>query len=349
MEQIITSTIGLDLGDWYTAYCVVDQVTGEELESGRIRTTPAQFERFFDSRPGARAVMEAGTHSPWASRTVAARCAETYVANSRELLFIYGNHRKCDRGDASRLARVGRLDPQLLSPIRHRGAEAQRDLSLIRGRAALVSARTDLANSLRGLVKSAGARLPAGAPETMGEGTREDLPEALRDALAPMLRSIEFLSDEIHACDREIDRLATERYPGSVVLTQVWGVGNLTALAYMLTLEDPAHFPDSRTVGAFLGMVPRRDQSGDTEKELRITKAGDALVRTLLVQCAQRILQSNSPDSDLKRHGAKIAGSGSKVAKRKAVVAVARKLSVLLHALWSSGEVYEPNRNRRTK
>jgi transposase len=167
----------------------------------------------------------------------------------------------------------------------------------------------------------------------------------LRDALSPLLLSIEFLSEEIAEYDREIDRLAQERYPETQVLTQVRGVGHLTALAFVLTVGDPRHFPDSRMVAAFLGLVPRRDQSGGTEKQLRITKAGDGLVRTLLVQCAQHILQTRSPACDLKRHGERVAGTGGKIAKRKAVVAVARKLSVLLLALWKTGEVYDPNRN----
>jgi transposase len=165
--------------------------------------------------------------------------------------------------------------------------------------------------------------------------------------LTPLLHSIELLTEEIAQYDREIRQMARERYPETSTLSQVWGVGDLTALTFVLTLEDPSHFTSSRTVGAFLGLVPRRDQSGETEKELRITKAGDALVRTHLVECAQRILQTNAPDTDLKRSGERIAARGGKVAKRKAVTAVARKLAVLLHSLWKTGEVYEPLRNVR--
>ena len=348
MTQTITETIGVDLGDKHSAYVVVDQATGEEVARGRLRTRPEDFRRFFASRATARVVMEAGTHSPWASRITEPFCAETYVANSRTLRFIYGNKRKSDDKDAEALARVARADPKLLSAIQHRGEAAAQDLAVIRARAVMVSCRTDLVNSLRGLVKSFGARLPRISPESIGEKTAALLPEALREQLTPLLRSIQHLSKQIASMDREIRKKARESYPETRALTQVWGIAELTALAYVLTLEDPDRFRKSRTAGAFLGLVPGRDQSGETEKELRITKAGDGLVRTLLVECAQRMLQRNAPDSDLKRYGLRIAADGGKVAKRKAVVAVARKLAVLLHALWKTGEVYEPLRSERT-
>ena len=344
MDQGITETIGVDLGDRYSAYCVLDHASGEEVESGRLRTTPAAFEKFFATRATARTVMEVGTHSPWVSRIVASSCAETYVANARELRFIFKNTRKSDDVDARMLARVGRMDPELLSPIRHRGEEAQRDLVLIRARHALVTSRTKLVNSVRGLIKSSGARLPKQGAKSIGHRTRDRVPEALRETLDPMLLTIEFLTDEIATYDRKVDQLATERYPETAVLTQVTGVGNLTALAYVLTLEDPRHYACSRDVGAFLGLVPKRDQSGEIDKQLRITKTGDRLVRTLLVQCAHYILGRNGPDTNLKQYGERIASRGGKIAKRKAVIAVARKLAVLLHALWRTGEVYDPNR-----
>jgi len=347
MTQTITETIGVDLGDKYSAYFVVDQASGEEVARGRLRTRPGDFERFFASRGTARVVMEAGTHSPWASRITKPFCAETYVANSRTLRFIYGNSRKSDDKDAEALARVGRADPKLLSAIQHRGEAAAKDLAVIRARSVMVGCRTDLVNSLRGLVKSFGARLPRLNTDSIGEKTARLLPEELRDQLTPLLLSIQHLSKQIASMDRTIRKAARESYPETSALTQVWGIGELTALAYVLTLEDPDRFRHSRTAGAFLGLVPRRDQSGETDKELRITKAGDALLRTLLVECAQRMLQRNAPDTDLKRHGLRIAADGGKVAKRKAVVAVARKLAVLLHSLWKTGEVYQPLRSER--
>ena len=345
MSKTITETIGVDLGDRYSAYCVIDQASGEQVAEGRLPTTPAGFEEFFASRGSARVVLEAGTHSPWTSRIVATSCAEVLVANPRQLGFIFKNARKSDRLDAQLLARVGRMDPTLLSPIRHRGVKAQQDLAVIRARDTLVSARTKLVNSLRGLVKSIGGRLPKQAAKSIGTRTSLRVPEELQEALHPMLLAIEALTDEIKTYDQRVDELARKDHAEVGVLTQVAGVGNLTALAFILTLEDSAHFASSRDVGAFLGLVPKRDQSGNTDKALRISKAGDRMVRTLLVQCAHHILGRNGPPSDLRQYGERIAARGGKVAKRKAVVAVARKLAVTLHALWRSGEVYVPERN----
>ena len=289
-------------------------------------------------------VLEVGTHSPWASRITSAHCAQTLVANPRQLGFIFKNARKSDRMDAALLARVGRMDAELLCPIRHRGLKAQQDLAVIRARAALVSARTKLVNSLRGLTKSFGARIPKQAAKSIGTKTRSRVPEELQEVVQPLLVSIEDLTGQIKRYDKQIEELATKHYPETGALRQVPGVGSLTALAFILTLEDWAHFARSRDVGAFLGLVPKRDQSGETEKQLRISKAGDRVLRTLLVQCAHHILGRNGPPSDLKRYGERIASRGGKVAKRKATIAVARKLAVLLHSLWRSGEVYEPER-----
>jgi transposase len=347
MAKRITGTIGVDLGDRYSTWCEIDQETGEELESGRVRTTPAALERFFGGRPRARVVMETGTHSPWVSRIAAEACEEALVANARELRFIFRGKRKSDTVDAMVLARVGRLDPNLLSPIRHRGEVAQRDLMSIRARDALVSARTKLVNAVRGLMKSSGFRLRKQAAKSVGHRSLQEVPEELRETLRPLLHAIEALADEIKEYDAQVESIAKERYPETERLTQVTGVGRLTALAYVLTLEDPAHFATSRHAGAFLGLVPRRDQSGETDKQLRISRCGDRMVRTLLVQCAHYILGRNGPDTDLKRFGERRASRGGASAKKRAVIAVARKLAVLLHALWRTGESYQPNRHNR--
>jgi len=345
MAKGITETIGLDMGDRYTRYCILDQVSGEQVGSGRVRTTPVGMERFLEHYPRARVVLEVGTHSRWANQVAQDSCAEVLVANPRKLNFIYQNNRKSDEVDAEALARVGRLDPSLLHPIRHRSKAAQADLAILRARAGLVSARTKLVNTLRGIVKSFGWRIPPQAPKRIGHQTLRFVPEELQPALGPLLLSIEALSDEIAEYDSRVDKLADEKYTDSGCFTQVYGVGKLTAMAYLLTIEDQNRFRSSRTAGAFFGLVPRRDQSGAVEKQLSITKAGDRMVRTLLVQCAHRVLASNGPDSDLRRAGERIASRGGRTAKRRAVIAVARKLAVLLHALWRTGEKYEPLKN----
>ncbi len=123
----------------------------------------------------------------------------------------------------------------------------------------------------------------------------------------------------------------------------------MTALSFVLVLEDSGRIENSRSVGPFLGLTPKRDQSGQTDKQLRITKAGNAYLRRLLVQCAQYILGEFGPDCDLRRFGLKLAERGGKNAKRRAVVAVARKLAVVMHHLWKVGGDYDPLHQRNRK
>ena len=173
----------------------------------------------------------------------------------------------------------------------------------------------------------------------------EHIPEALRPALVPILEQIASLTERIRDYDRKLERISKERYPETELLRQVEGIGALTALTFVLTLEDPHRFEKSRSVGAYLGLVPASDRSGERDPQKRISKEGDELLRKLLVGSAHYILGPFGSDSDLRRHGEKIASRGGKNSKKRAVVATARKLAVLLHSLWASGEVYEPLRN----
>jgi transposase len=336
-------TIGLDLGDRFTQLCAVD-VHGQVMATDRLRTTPAALERRFGGLPRCRLVLEVGTHSPWVSRLLEQLGHEVLVANARQVRLIYGSDRKSDRVDAETLARLGRLDPALLKPIRHRGAEAQADLAQLRARDALVRTRTLLINHVRGAVKAWGARLPASSAPAFVMKAAPGVPRDLRDALGPLLELIATLTREIRGMEHQLERLAAERYPETQRLRQPSGVGLLTALCYVLTLEDPGRFRQSRAVGPYLGLCPRRDQSGGRDAQLRITQRGDAMLRRLLVSGAQYILGPFGPDTDLRRWGLRLAARGGKNAKKRAVVAVARKLATLLHRLWVSGAAYQPLR-----
>jgi transposase len=232
-----------------------------------------------------------------------------------------------------------------LYPLRHRGQESQAHLAIIRSRQALVGCRTQLVNHVRGAVKSFGARLPKCPARSFHNRAPEHIPEALLSALGPILEQIGSLTERIRQYDRELQIVAKERYPETDLLRQVEGVGPLTALTFVLTLEDPHRFEKSRCVGAYLGLVPAQDQSGDRDPQKRISKEGDEMLRKLLVGSAHYILGPFGSDSDLRRHGEKLASRGGKNAKKRAVVATARKLAVLLHSLWISAEVYEPLRN----
>jgi transposase len=343
-NSIPNLTIGLDLGDRYSHLVALDP-EGECLEDGRLRSTPEALGQRFGALPKARIVMEAGTHSPWISRLAANLGHEVIVANPRQLRLIYDNDAKSDRADAEYLARLGRMDPKLLRGIEHRGEQAQADLAVIRSRDLLVRTRTSLVSHCRSMVKSLGGRLPSCSPAYFHTKVRADVPDALLPALEPVLELLAQITAQIRAYDQQIEDLTQTRYPEAACLQQVTGVGPLTSLTYVLVIEDPTRFRRSRSVGAYLGLRPRQRDSGDSTPQLRITKAGHPLLRRLLVQSACYILGPHGPDCDLRRFGEKIAARGGMNASKRARVAVARKLAVLLHRLWITGEVYEPHRN----
>lgn len=346
-EQRLTA--GLDLGDKYSYLCLIDTGSGELVEEGRLRTTPEDLRRRFDSEKKLKVAVEVGTHSTWVSRLLKECGHEVLVANARKVRLIYGDKRKTDKLDAQKLARLARVDPELLYPIAHRGEHSQAHLALIHSRDVLVRSRTQLINHVRGTVKSFGARLPKCSAPSFHKKVADALPAELSEALEDVVATIGSLTERIGDYERRIERLCRERCPQETgSLRQVPGVGALTALTFVLTLEDPNRFQKSRSVGAYLGLVPGKDQSGESDPGKRISGEGDAMLRRLLVSSAHHILGPFAPDSDLRRHGERIAERGGKNAKKRAVVAVARKLSVVLHRLWITGEVYEPLHNARS-
>lgn len=343
-NKAVAFFIGIDLGDRKSRYCFLEG-QGESVIEGSLATTAEALQAYFSRIPRSRIALEVGTHSPWASALLEGLGHEVYVANPRKMESIHKNKRKNDRIDARLLARYVRADVQLLHPIRHRGVEVRQDMVLLRSRDVMVAVRTKLINSVRGLVKSVGGRLPACSARSFHKTDVERIPEGIRGALLPILQEIGSLTKRIDEYDKRVREMAEERYPETELLRQVKGVGELTALAYVLTLEDPEHFAKSRDVGCYLGMVPKQDASGDSSPQLRITKTGDRMLRRLLVGSAQYILGPFGEDCDLRRHGLKLAERGGKNAKKRAVVAIGRKLAVLLHSMWRSGEVYEPLRH----
>jgi transposase len=338
-------TAGLDIGDSYSYLCLIDTEGGEVVEEGRLRTNPEALRRRFASEPSLRIAIETGTHSPWVSRLLKECGHEVLVANARKLRLIYSNKQKTDEVDAENLARLARLDPKLLYPVRHRGEGSQARMALIRSRQALIGCRTQLVNHVRGTVKSFGHRLPKCPARSFHNRAPEHIPEALRPALEPVLEQIASLTERIRDYDRKLETICQEHYPETQLLRQVEGIGPLTALAFVLTLEDPYRFERSRSVGAYLGLVPATQKSGERDPQKRISKEGDEMLRRLLVGSAHYVLGPFGCDSDLRRHGQKIASRGGKNANKRAAVAVARKLSVLLHRLWVTAELYDPLHN----
>lgn len=335
-------TIGLDLGDKRSQTCELD-AGGATLREASVPTTEAGLRRYFGGRERCRVVLEVGTHSPWISRLLEALGHEVIVANPSEVFGGRRRKKKNDRIDAAFLARQGRADPSLLYPVQHRGLEAQQDLALLKARDQLVKLRTETINHVRGAVKATGGRIPKCSAEAFAQRAARHLPEALQPALAPLLGLLTTLTTQIRAYDRQIQQLIATRYPAAAHLQQPAGVGPLTALAYVLLIEDPHRFPQSRRVGAYFGLVPRLDNSSASTPQLRISKAGDEFGRRLLVNAAHYILGPFGPPCDLRRHGEQIAARGGRNAKKRAAVAVARKLAVLLHHLWIANATYDPD------
>jgi len=348
-RRIPALTVGLDLGDCFSQIAVLD-AGGELVEESRVATTEPALRQRFSGCPRMRIALETGTHSPWVSRVLADCGHEVVVANSRKLRLIYENRRKSDKVDALYLARVARLDPRLLAPVQHRGQAAQKDLALLRSRDALVRTRTLLINHVRGLVKSLGGRLPNCSSPSFQKRVTESIPQPLEAGLLAVIETIASVTETIKRLERRLEAVAEQSYPETKLLRQVRGVGPITSLAFVLTIEDPKRFGKSRAVGPFLGLVPGRKSSGKSDPQMRITKEGDAFLRRLLVNAAHYILGPFGPDCDLRRFGLKMACRGGKNAKKRALVAVARKLAVLLHHLWRRAEVYEPlyQETRRT-
>lgn len=347
VESIPAESIGIDLGDRKSDYIVLGS-EGEKVEQGRITTSETQLRGLLSRFAPTVVAIEVGTHSPWVSRVVTSSAHRVVVANPRKVALISKNKRKNNRIDAETLGRLARVDTTLLYPIQHRGETAQADLAVLRARDVMVRARTRMISHVRGAVKSIGASLPRTSAEAFAPRCRSLIPEMLAGALTGILDQIEGLNRAIREMDRSIHQMI-ERYPAAKKLMKVTGVGELTGVAYVLVLEEPRRFARSRSTGAYLGLVPGSDDTGDTHVQKRITKEGDKFLRRLLVSAAQYILGPFGVDCDLRRHGEAIAERGGKNGKKRAVVAVARKLAVLLHKLWISETDYDPLYNRKRR
>jgi transposase len=342
MADLIKQTIGCDLGDKFSTLCILTG-TGKEEQVERpqaVPTTQDAMRKFF-TRERAHVVLETGTHSRWVSKLLMELGHQVTVANPRQVALISRNQQKSDQRDPELLARLGRADTKLLSPIRHRSDEAHQDLEFIKARDVLVRTRTKLVNHVRGAVKSFGYRLPSCDAAAFHRRTQQEVPLQLRPMLKPMFAVLEVLEKKIKAYDKLLEKVA-KKYPDVEIISQPNGVGLLTALTFLLTLEDKERFAKSRMVPAVIGLTPRRDQSGAVDKQLSITKAGPPLLRRLLVQSANYVLGPFGKESDLRIWGLKLTERGGKNAKKRAKVAVARKLAVLMHRLWVTGEEYQP-------
>jgi transposase len=332
-------TLGLDLGDRSHHVCVLD-AGGQIVREAALPNTRPALAQLLAEFPQATVALEAGTHSPWISRYLTELGAKVLVANPRKLHAISRNERKCDRRDAQLLARIARADPKLLHPIAHGTAQAQHDLLGLKLRDALVRTRVNLINAVRFTLKSLGHAVRNPSSESFHKTV--DVPADCRPVVQPLLTVLEKITEQIKTLERDLVVRSRQDYPATQRLQQITGVGPLTALCFVLKVGDPQRFSRGRDVGAYLGLCPRRDQSGGIDKQLRISKCGDGLLRRLLVSAAHYILGPFGPACALREHGQRLAGTGSAREKKRAVVAVARKLAVLLLSLWKHGTDYEP-------
>ena len=336
------AVVGLDVGDRRIHYCVLD-LGGELAVEGAMATQEAALRVQFEGKARMRIALEAGTHSPWISRLLVQWGHDVIVANPRKVRLIATSNSKNDQADARTLARLARVGPELLSPIQPRSEKTQVDLALVRARDVAVQSRTRLINSVRGIVKSTGRRLTKSSTLTFARKAREACPEILQPALLPLLRMIEELTKEIEAYEKLVIHKAESEYPETKAIRTIYGVGPITALAFVLLMNnDRSRFQKSRDVGCYIGLRPKQRESGQSAPQLGITRVGDSLLRCLATQCAQHILGPFGKDSALRRWGLSLALRGGKNAKKRAVIAVARKLVILMHRIWITQEVYEP-------
>jgi transposase len=335
------AAIGIDLGD-KTAYfaCLNDQ--GDLVMKDSVPMTAAAFKKTFGFFKPTRIAIEAGAQSRWVACLLEALGHQVIIANPRQLKLISASASKNDQNDAVLLARLARVDPSLLSPLKHRPEQEQTQLLAIRARAQLVDTRTGLIHSLRGMLKTFGIRLPGSTSAYFAEHCQASVPPPFRPLLEGTFKVIAELSRQIEAYDEQVEQMAREQHPEVARLCKISGVGTLTALTYVLTLADPKRFAHSRDVGPYLGLRPRQQQSGSQNPQLGISKAGDSYLRRLLVQCAHSVMRRHAPDTALRVWGLRLCERGGKNAKKRAIVAVARKLAILMHRLWAGGGEYQP-------
>lgn len=344
----LPTTMGMDLSD-RVAHYHVQRGDGLTLATGKVATLREDLAALFVQWKGCRLVIEAGGHSPWISRLATECEMQVVVANPRRVDLISKSNRKTDRSDAELLAQLGRTNVALLAPITHRSKQAQADLGVERARDQVVKLRTSLINHVRAVLKSNGYRAPSTSARSFGRRASASIPPELKPALQPLMELIRAADSQIKGFEEKMAKLGKARYQPTQIVRQVPGVGPMGSFSFVLTVEDPKRFR-SRAVPAYLGLVPRKKSSGTSDPQMHITKAGDERVRRHLVLAANYIMGRFGPDCDLRRFGMRIAGNGTdKAAKKRARVAVARKLAVLMHHLWRTGEVYDPFYNAKRR
>ena len=331
---------GIDIHQKTSEVCVINE-QGEVVGKVQISTTEANMERWFGDQEQMLICIEAGGMSAWVERILRRLGHRVVVANPGRVRLIAESTLKNDKIDAETLARLVRMDVKLLHPIQHRSEHTQKLRGLLRARNILVTNRTSCMNGTRGMLRSMGYRLPGKTIQRLAKALVEkNVPEDLIAIVAPLVETGLEADEKIAALDKQIEAAGTQ-YPEAERFQAIPGVGPLISLAFILCIEDPTRFSKSRDVGGFLGLRPKMRESGGKSLFGGITHTGDTDMRRLLVQAAHGCLRSRQ-DTDLKRWGLQLA---ARVGKNKAVVGLARKIAIVMHHMWITGEAYEPLRN----
>ncbi len=334
----MTNYVGLDVSQKMTAICVVDGA-GRRLWRGQCPSVPEQIHRAVRRHAGedVRLGIETGAMTPWLVHELRNLGLEPVCLDARHArAALKMQINKTDQNDAEGLAQIVRTG--WYRSVHVKSLDSHRARAILGARAQLVGMRTRLSNHIRGVLKTFGL-LPGGMRGLPFDRKVEALLAARPDValiVRPMLIAWRQLRVQITAFDKAI-RALVKSNTACRLLMSVPGIGVLSALAYVSTVEDPARFARSRSVGAHLGLTPRQYQSGEMDRSGRISRCGESLARTLLYEAAVVILSRMKRASSLKDWAeaiARRAGAG------KARVALARKLSVILHSIWRSGEPF---------
>jgi len=335
------TVIGMDMGDKNNKAVGLSE-DGEAVDRAEVPCTPEDVRAYLKRHPGALLAIETGTHCRWVSKLGLELGHEVLVGNARKLRMIWDSSRKNDWRDAEMLAKVARTDRSLLHPVTLRGDGDQRLMRLVKSRDLLVKGRTGIVNQIRGFCKSEGVRLPKCSAESFVR-LEHEVPPAVRAVTKPLFAILKELAKKIGLYDKMLaDTVKRSHGEEAALLDTITGVGPVTTAAFLAAVGDVSTFGSARDAGPYFGLVPRQDQSGQIDKQLRISKEGNEIVRRLLVTAANYIMGPFGKDSDLRRHGMRIAERGGKNARKRAKVAVARKLAVLMLAILKSRSAYRP-------
>jgi transposase len=330
--------VGLDVSQKSTNVCVVDG-SGHQLWSGKCLSTPNAIAQTVRERAplAERVGLETGPLCVWHYHGLKALGVPVFCIDARHAKAALAMQlNKTDENDAAGLAQIMRTG--WFREVHVKSYEAQLQRSMLQSRLQLVNMRRDASNQVRGALKVFGIVLPAGRLATFDRMARDHVAgrEDLGAFIEPLLAAWRALGDQVALLDKCLRKLAKEHQVVKTLMTAP-GVGPLIGMAYVATIDDPNRFAKSRNVGAHLGLAPRRYQSGEMDCQGHISKCGDGMLRHYLYEAAGVLLTRSRRANPLKAWGLKLA---KRIGRSKARVAVARKLAIILHCMWRTGEAF---------